>query len=68
MFQNVSVNAVMALPGVTNRNTGVSIGMRSKFSIRRHDTWQVYIKLVRFLGKVGALTGSFLQENCKFRF
>ena len=67
----MSVNAVMAqtfLPGVTNRNTGMSRREIQVFDPQVwHDTWQVY-KLVTFLGKVGVLTGSFLQENCKFIF
>ena len=47
MFQNVSVNVVMAqtfLPGVTNRNTGV----RSKFSIRNRDNHAFGVTLGRY--------------------
>ena len=51
-FLNESVKAVMAQtfpPGVRNGNAGVSIGVRSQFSIRRRDNHALRVTLGRTL-------------------
>ena len=53
MFQNEPVNAVMTqifLTGMRNWNTGVSIGMRSKFLIRRRDNHTSGVTLGSYTG------------------